>query len=165
LDTNRDVTVSTPACPVCRKPMRSERHASLLLDRCGACDGLWFDRAELDAYLATLPVADLQVANLATVVRNGEPLPCPRCATATLHSYRAAAVVISRCSACDGIYLDGDDVRALSGGRPRYQQPGESPMGKGESTGSTVAGMAGEVVVETVLSIGVRAALGVLKGL
>lgn len=39
-------------CPACGEAMDHVEHDGLLFDRCGACEGLWLDRDELDAIAA-----------------------------------------------------------------------------------------------------------------
>jgi Zn-finger nucleic acid-binding protein len=147
-------------CPVCRVSMEPERHGTLTLDRCPRCSGLWFDRHELDAYYRSLPSVSATI-RAPERVPDAVPLPCARCRTETLRSYRIGAVLISRCTTCAGMYLDSNDVRALSGTRVAYGIPGQTSP----SAGGIVVGVTGEMIIDIVMTAGFRAAVGSLKGL
>ena len=110
-------------CPLCAVTMLREQKHALDLDRCPQCRGLWFDGSELDAYITG--EGRSHAAPLHELVRlpDAGALLCPRCATPTLESWRSGPVFLSRCQHCLGVFLEGADVRALSGRRPVYQVP------------------------------------------
>lgn len=151
-------------CPVCRQAMQTEHHGALLLDRCSQCAGLWFDHHELDAYFRMLP-AGAEPVKAPEAVADADPLTCPRCQTETLRSYRAGSILISRCSSCEGMYLDGDDVRALGGKRPQYRRAENEAVGAAQQAGEIAGAVAGETIIEALMTAGFRAALTALKGL
>jgi hypothetical protein len=63
------------------------------------------------------------------------------------------------------MYLDGNDVRALSGKRLQYRAVEETSAGAGQRTSEITGGVAGEAIVDTIVTAGFRAAIAALKAL
>lgn len=113
---------TTPAdCPQCFLVMqtvstRARSGYCLLLDQCGRCGGIWFDRWEL------YPLAAEEAARLDPVDTGKlhEPTPapatpgrCPRC-TAALRPFRDPTLPsdarIERCTVCEGMWLNRGEL-------------------------------------------------------
>jgi Zn-finger nucleic acid-binding protein len=144
--------------------MARQSAGGLMLDTCVRCEGIWFDRGELEAFARTA-AAERIAARIGTGAprpTGGEALACPRCERPTLHSYRLETVVPTRCTDCGGVYLDGDDVRALRGRRPLYQRVDPEPPSRAATAAGYVAGAGAQVAVETALELALRAAVAVL---
>jgi hypothetical protein len=60
------------------------------------------------------------------------------------------------------MYLDSNDVRALSGTRVVYGIPGRQTS---PGAGEIAVGVTGEMIIDLVMTTGFRAAVGALKGL
>ena len=110
-------------CPVCSTETQTLMLASLEIDRCAACGGLWLDRGELkqlremasDAALRKAATELLGEPRVAVIARPKELLACPVCAlkmTRRTHE-EVSALVIDRCQE-HGTWLDqGEATRLL----------------------------------------------------
>jgi Zn-finger nucleic acid-binding protein len=103
--------------------MRPERHRNVEIDRCPACDDLWFDRTELTTYVAdkTPGFGKVKLGPPRREPREpGTPLTCPRCRTRSLELYDWDGHRFSRCLRCSGVHLGGtalDEIIADIGHR------------------------------------------------
>lgn len=90
------------------------------VDRCSACDGIWFDAQELNQLLAE---DARQVASLSRGSENeladGKKGHCPRGGETLMRVYSAVdrTVIIDACPECRGIWLDGGEFKKLFAGR------------------------------------------------
>jgi len=109
----------------------------LELDKCHKCDGIWFDRGELER------IRDANVEAIEEVIERkyGNPqfeegtvdayMRCPRCGDARLtrHHYTYVnPVSVDRCERCLGIWLDDTELNAIIGEKKRLdqaEQPGK----------------------------------------
>lgn len=91
------------ACPGCGVRMISLREASVEVERCPACDGLWLDRGELTSRGGALPAENAQWMG---------QRPCPRCSV-PMQVVAGGGIEIDRCSSCMGIYLDRGELELL----------------------------------------------------
>ena len=96
----------------------------LELDKCHKCDGIWFDRGEMER------LRDSQVTDLEEVLEKkyGDPdyekgsvegyMLCPRCGDARLrrqgYTY-VNPVQIDRCGRCHGVWIDDGELNAIIG--------------------------------------------------
>ena len=108
-------------CPKCKsETLVGHKIDEVAVDRCSACDGIWFDAQELIQLLAE---DAKQVASL----RRGsghEGLDgirgvCPHDAGELLRVYSAVdkSVIIDACPDCRGIWLDGGEFEKLFAAR------------------------------------------------
>lgn len=107
-------------CPRCQTPMEHRQGRWVVLDRCGACRGEFYDLDELELEhrldMDQILTFTRQLPHAATVGR----LACPACrqrmAALTVRGRRE--FVIDRCESCGGLWLDADEgedlVAALS---------------------------------------------------
>jgi len=104
-------------CPKCMTETLSEFSVEeVAVDRCSACDGIWFDAQELNRLLAE---DARQVASLSRGGENeladGKKGYCPRDGAKLMRVYSAVdrAVIIDACAECRGIWLDGGEFKKL----------------------------------------------------
>ncbi|NIL97866.1 MAG: hypothetical protein GTO53_09010 [Planctomycetales bacterium] len=98
--------------------------ATLELDKCHKCDGIWFDRGELER------LSDLELSGVEQLLekRYGDLeitegtttgfMRCPRCQDARLqgcHYALTRPVRIDRCERCFGFWLDKGELEAIIG--------------------------------------------------
>jgi Zn-finger nucleic acid-binding protein len=98
-------------CPKCRHALSEfKTHEGVIIDICDSCKGVWFDRGEVAAYAdLTRDIPELQqVWRNATVTRN----PCPRCRVPLEEMQYSTQdpLLIDRCPACGGIWLDSGEL-------------------------------------------------------
>jgi Zn-finger nucleic acid-binding protein len=101
------------------------------LDKCHTCDGLWFDRGELEH------VRDSKVTDVETAIERkyGDPKPkegqseeghmqCPRCdGRLHRHSYTyTKPVYVDRCGKCLGFWLDDGELDTIVGQREKMDK-------------------------------------------
>ncbi len=88
-------------CPRCKERLEPFTRKGMILDRCRACAGLWYDDGEL--------TADLGLSRRLRA-KEGTPsdLRCPRCPDRGLFSiaYPKTPVMIDACADCNGVWLD-----------------------------------------------------------
>ena len=101
-------------------PSRPGSEASLTIDACPVCFGVWFDQDEIDA----LGDVDIDPAFLKTMVGRSANRMCPRG-----HGFMNEHVIpdllkspIDRCPVCRGLWLDGDERYALAKSSTRTGQ-------------------------------------------
>jgi Zn-finger nucleic acid-binding protein len=116
-------------CPRDRTPLAEQRYeASIDVDACATCGGIWLDAGELNAIqeskerdysadLARMPDV-LRDAGLAEDVarQRSEPSgPCPRCNTMMVTDEYAycSQIVVDVCPAGCGLWLDKGELRAI----------------------------------------------------
>lgn len=100
------------------------------LDKCHRCDGIWFDRGELDR------IRDSGVTDAEEVLekRYGNPkavaekveghMRCPRCdgrLQRFSYSY-IEAVSVDRCEKCLGLWLDDGELNAIAGQKKKMDK-------------------------------------------
>ena len=97
-------------CPKCQGALHEMEIEGVKVDFCSPCKGIWFDKDEM-AFMAELPAdlpeADVQQSAVAT------DFDCPRCNNVKLHAMKfvkAEALIIDRCPACHGIWLDKGEL-------------------------------------------------------
>jgi Zn-finger nucleic acid-binding protein len=110
-------------CPKCKNTALSDfKIDDVTVDRCLACEGIWFDADELVQLLAQ------EAARVASLRRGGaqEQLDgkkgiCPRDGGELLRAYSAVdrGVIIDACPECRGIWLDGGEFEKLFAARGR----------------------------------------------
>jgi Zn-finger nucleic acid-binding protein len=110
-------------CPKCKTDSLCEFTVDdVAVDRCSACDGIWFDAEELSQLLAE---DARQVALLGRgsgqELADGKKGRCPRDGAELMRVYSAVdrTVIIDACPDCRGIWLDGGEFQKLFAARPQ----------------------------------------------
>jgi Zn-finger nucleic acid-binding protein len=103
-------------CPRCHRAMQEVLVKEAHIDRCGRCDGVFFDQGEM--FLALGATADASYWDrdgVASATRVAEA-HCPRC-HASFHlqdiEHGGEKVEIDRCAGCGGIWLDAGESEKI----------------------------------------------------
>jgi len=104
-------------CPKCNAEMDAIDVRGIEVDRCTACDGLWFDLREVDRLVAqrdaeAIDAGDRSVGAYHDRVPASE---CPRCAATLIRMVVRGEPLIhyEACSVCGGAYFDAGEFTAL----------------------------------------------------
>ncbi len=118
-------------CPSCKNQMsRAINGFGVVIDYCGSCQGMWFDRGEILSYsrkpmeLAKIMAEDLLGA------KSGDRI-CPRCRGAMEQGgLIKPELEVDRCRGCGGIWLDSGELSELKSleqlDRARSTRPGRT---------------------------------------
>ncbi len=108
------------ACPCCRKPMSLRELGGYSMEICGACAGVWIDRATFEALchdeehqaivVQGLPAAPAGGGGLAQVAYR----PCPACNALMnrVNFAQISGVILDTCKS-HGTFFDPDELRRL----------------------------------------------------
>jgi len=99
-------------CPVCRVPTYVVEFDQIELDLCPDCQGMWFDRGELDLLLGT-PKAPPQVDAVSDEDRRRCPLCRHRMNKVNIGPGRR--VLIDSCPEGCGLWFDRNELADLTG--------------------------------------------------
>lgn len=105
-------------CPKCRADMAPVDYAGVEVDRCGSCQGIWFDAGEVEA-LAGQPAAlaiDVGDARAGKAMNAVDDYRCPRCGGTMARRVDPAQrhIWYESCTACDGSFFDAGEFRDLA---------------------------------------------------
>lgn len=84
-------------------------HDDLRVERCSACNGVWFDAKEFER-LSIFATRHVDIPDDA----ERTDLPCPACRT-PMHRffYPQSASRVEMCADCKGLWLDGGELEAI----------------------------------------------------
>lgn len=96
-------------CPDCSIRMEPFSCREVVVDRCGNCQGIWFDKKELGIFrdsLKELPIESIRIdKSLSSDVYTISSCPrCLRMLTEANYGYNSK-VVLKKCASCEGIWL------------------------------------------------------------
>lgn len=94
-------------CPHDGGEMQKHEVDGVLVDRCGACGGTWFDARELRRV-----AHDKELEKIATrlpLVKVTSPFRCPRCGHECVEGH-VAEVEVDTCTQCHGLWLDRGEL-------------------------------------------------------
>ena len=110
-------------CPRCSNSLREVdlakfggEYASVVMDLCPECGGVWLDKGELDQRDESV-WTNAEALDFEVVTGDGVPATCPKCSV-TLTSIAPAelpGLVIDRCPDCLGFWLDSGEIEAVQG--------------------------------------------------
>lgn len=112
-------------CPACSQPLRPIVEWGIQLDECEACEGIWFDDAELKRLLElggdAARAADQRASPAGSPVPEHSTAarasrPCPRCREG-MDRYRynySSPIELESCSRCGGIWVDSGELEAIA---------------------------------------------------
>lgn len=98
-------------CPRDNVELTTTKFMNEVLDACPQCDGVWFNKGELENVLGLKgewtpgrPTSDEQGT-----------AECPDChvSMASLFFREGESVVVDRCSQCEGVWLDAQELNTL----------------------------------------------------
>ncbi len=105
-------------CPKCNDTQLAVKRAKggkLELDQCPRCQGIWFDKGELDVALGAKSAKHFEVPKIAL---QNNAICCPRCNEGMYEfCYPRTAVFIDMCKSCSGIWLDNKEWTEISTAR------------------------------------------------
>ena len=105
-------------CPVCIEPMVVIEHASVELDYCVKCHGIWLDSGELELLMGDPDAGDAYLCGGETASTKEAKRPCPICGKkmdkATAKG--AETVLYDRCPLGDGLWFDDGELHAILAG-------------------------------------------------
>lgn len=105
-------------CPKCRADMEPVRHGEIEVDRCGRCNGLWFDAGELSALAGSDAAAVIDIGNARTGRKFNQvrDYRCPRCGgeVARISDPAQPHISYETCQSCGGSFFDAGEFRDLS---------------------------------------------------
>jgi Zn-finger nucleic acid-binding protein len=99
-------------CPKCKKESLSYFNTSegVVLDFCGECSGIWFDKDELANYIEL----SQDIPELKEMKAQATPtdLVCPKCrgALEELPFSSKTEILVDRCTGCGGIFFDAGEI-------------------------------------------------------
>ncbi len=114
-------------CPKCPGTLKEVVVEGIVVDVCWLCQGIWFDKKELETVLArdmrnfrlgdldSLHIQEPDVVRLKTHI-NQKIGPCPRCKNVPLKQepcYLNEKLEINICPKCLGTWFDGEEVHLL----------------------------------------------------
>lgn len=96
-------------CPDCVGELSAIEAAGVELDVCVRCDGAWFDRGELDAFVARSQTAGMPQSGgrVFKPHADGEPARCPSCESESLRMGTVESKRGGRCAGCRGVWISG----------------------------------------------------------
>jgi Zn-finger nucleic acid-binding protein len=108
---------STPLhCPKCKAMMEKVTFQNIMVDRCTACRGLWFDALEREQLLRIRgsEAIDLAMApDASTVTPRRAKFDCPVCHTPMIDmvDQKNWDLQYELCEACAGVFFDAGEFR------------------------------------------------------
>jgi PAT family beta-lactamase induction signal transducer AmpG len=105
-------------CPKCRADMEQVTYEGVEIDRCGLCQGMWFDAGEVEALAhkeAALAI-DTGSARQGRQYNVIDDYRCPRCGGEMERKVdpRQSHIWYESCKACGGSFFDAGEFRDLS---------------------------------------------------
>lgn len=108
-------------CPRCRRELAPHdifpggRHATVAI--CVSCGGQWMNRSDLERLSEVVEPVVVEWRRLGPPEEQAAGLDCPECQVkvkmAKVSSARDDQVVLDQCGRCGGVWLDGNELRAI----------------------------------------------------
>ena len=100
-------------CPKCASDMEQIRYVGVLVDRCTACRGLWFDNLEKEDLKKLRGAESIDIGDEfvgATFNEKADP-PCPRCDVpmSQINVTDPFEIRFEACDACGGNFFDAGE--------------------------------------------------------
>jgi rhomboid family protein len=98
-------------CPVCKVPTFVVEYLDIELDLCPDCNGVWFDRGELELLLGSDNPVDVEAAETEEKLRH-----CPLCPRKMekMNIGPGHRVLIDTCPDGCGLWFDGNELSELT---------------------------------------------------
>lgn len=100
-------------CPKCAAAMEKVTFAAETVDRCTACQGLWFDAREHER-LKDVPGSEaIDVGHAGPPVPKPGKMTCPVCHTPliAMSDHRQPHLKFESCTVCYGVFFDAGEFR------------------------------------------------------
>ncbi|GEM_PF-2721804 len=107
-----------PACEDVLKTYKVKGNAELLVEKCLACNGLWFDDNELNLVLQNDKILkELNTNGLKSL--HTSKRRCPHCAVSLSSGLvGSTGILVESCSKCNGYFLDEGELKKLNLNEP-----------------------------------------------
>lgn len=102
------------SCPYCHSTMRVDYYKDIEIDICDKCRDIWFDKGELDKFLAYEKrdrVIFKEVIHNSPVKSKAQ---CPSCNEKSLNITECKSFKFGYCPSCDGILIRKSFVNKIS---------------------------------------------------
>ena len=105
-------------CPKCSSDMEELDINGTMIDRCGLCNGLWFDEGEIETLRDRKMAAAIDIGSTATGKQHNslDHYPCPRCggSMAKVVDPKQTHIWYETCDDCSGSFFDAGEFRDLA---------------------------------------------------
>lgn len=105
-------------CPKCHSPMVKVTYASVEVDRCTGCQGIFFDEFERERLrnLKNADAIDIGDPKLGRRLNKMDRIECPRCGSRMIRMVDLDQhhIWFEHCTVCGGSYFDAGEFRDLS---------------------------------------------------
>jgi len=105
-------------CPKCNSDMEEVDINGTMIDRCGLCNGLWFDEGEIEALRDRKMAAEIDIGSTTTGKQHNslDHYPCPRCggSMAKVVDPKQRHIWYETCDDCSGSFFDAGEFRDLA---------------------------------------------------
>ena len=104
-------------CPKCEAPMEPVTTEAGTVERCIACQGLWFDRLEAPAQAAFAAALDVGSEEAGRAFNAVDRISCPVCANTPLTRMvdnEQPHIWFEACPSCNGRFFDAGEFKDLS---------------------------------------------------
>jgi Zn-finger nucleic acid-binding protein len=105
-------------CPKCCSDMEEVDINGIMIDRCGLCNGLWFDEGEIETLRDRKMAAAIDIGSTATGKQHNsmDQYPCPRCggSMAKVVDPQQKHIWYETCDDCSGSFFDAGEFRDLA---------------------------------------------------
>jgi uncharacterized protein len=102
-------------CPKCKSPMKPVEFAGIVVDRCGGCQGLWFDMLEHEHLKAIEGSESIDIGNpeVGRLYNQREYIDCPVCKTSMIRMVdrEQPHIWYEACGSCFGVFFDAGEFR------------------------------------------------------
>jgi Zn-finger nucleic acid-binding protein len=101
-------------CPRDWSSLVNAQEYGIEVDRCGTCNGAWYDQSELALLEATASRIEDQRSGMIDYARRHGDLRCPKCgAQMRAFNYRAYNLELDACPAEHGFWLDAGEAERV----------------------------------------------------
>ncbi|MBI5359446.1 MAG: rhomboid family intramembrane serine protease [Planctomycetes bacterium] len=112
-------------CPSCGAILQQDNYEGRFINHCSQCNGIWFESGELKDYIRlliekdkTIPEAKIETKRNVIKPReiNENKRNCPKC-SAGMEKFNYgydSNVILDKCVSCDGVWADGNEIKALA---------------------------------------------------
>ena len=108
-------------CPRCKTELESidlgefgGEYAAVVIDKCPKCEGVWYDKGELDARDESV-WTNVEALEFEARLSGGRRPLCPRCEVllTQVSPKGARELVVDRCPECFGFWLDAGELEGI----------------------------------------------------
>jgi len=95
-------------CPSCDVSLVEKHVATIAIDFCNSCQGIWFDAGELSEYQSILSLTDAgepDEKNKFERALDASTQVCPKCETVSPHAGAFSGYSMSQCQECKGVFV------------------------------------------------------------